>query len=76
MPFCYEETPQNYLKKNSENNEKKQTYKMFRKKLKPNLKHTLPVLAHSLFFGHRPKRFWNDRKKFSHFRQNVRKYRL
>jgi len=29
-----------------------------------------------VFFGHRPKRFWNDRKKLSHFGQNVRKYRL
>jgi len=28
------------------------------------------------FFRHRPKRFWNDRKKFSHFGQNVWKYRL
>jgi len=29
-----------------------------------------------LFFGHRPERFWNDRKKLSHFGQNVSKYRL
>ena len=35
----------------------------------------LTVLADS-FFGHGPKWFWNDRKKFSHFRQNVWKYRL
>jgi len=28
------------------------------------------------FSGHRPKRFWNDRKKFSHFGQNVWNYRL
>jgi len=28
------------------------------------------------FFGHRPKRFWNDRKKLSHFSQNVSKYRI
>ena len=30
----------------------------------------------SVFFRHRPKRFWNDRKKLSHFGQNVWKYRL
>jgi len=28
------------------------------------------------FFGHRRKRFWNDRKKLSHFDQNVWKFRL
>jgi len=28
------------------------------------------------FFGHRPKWFWNDRKKSSHFGQNVWKYGL
>ena len=28
------------------------------------------------FFGHRPKRFWNDRKNLSHFGQNVWIYRL
>jgi len=28
------------------------------------------------FFGHRPICFWNDRKKLSHFGQNVWKYRL
>ena len=32
---------------------------------------------HSLvFFGHRPKCFWNDRKELSHFGWNVWKYRL
>ena len=30
----------------------------------------------SCFFSHRQKRFWNDRKKLSHFGQNVWKYRL
>jgi len=29
-----------------------------------------------VFFGHRPQWFWNDRKKLSHFGQNVWKYRL
>jgi len=29
-----------------------------------------------LFCGHRPKCFWNDQKKFSHFSQNVWKYQL
>ena len=28
------------------------------------------------FFGHRPKRFWNDRNKLSHFSRNVWKYGL
>jgi len=29
-----------------------------------------------VFFSHRLKCFWNDRKKFSHFGQHVWKYRL
>ena len=29
-----------------------------------------------VFFGHRSKCFWNDRKKLSHFGQNVWKYKL
>jgi len=30
----------------------------------------------AVFFGHRPKRFWNDWKKLSHFGQNIWKYKL
>jgi len=36
-----------------------------------------PWRSHGLFsFGHWPKCFWNDRKKFSHSGRNVWKYRL
>jgi len=34
------------------------------------------LAASGCFFGHRPKRFWNDWRKFSHFGQNVQKYKL
>jgi len=52
--------------------------------LSPNayLLQDLIMLTHTVyytkaaFFGHRPKRFWNVWKKFSHFGQNVWKYRL
>ena len=30
----------------------------------------------AVFFSHRPKRFWYDQQKLSHFHQNVWKYRL
>jgi len=34
----------------------------------------LTLVTSWFFFGHRPKYFWNDRKKLSHFGQNVWKY--
>jgi len=34
------------------------------------------ILLWAVFFSHRPKCFWNDQKKLSHFCQKVWKYRL
>jgi len=33
-------------------------------------------LVSGFFFSHRPKRFWNNQKKFHHFSQKVWKHRL
>jgi len=34
------------------------------------------LAASACFCGYRPKRFWNEWRQFSHFGQNVQKYRL
>ena len=40
------------------------------------ISNTIFQRGEAVLFGHRAKRFWNDRKKSSHFGQNVCKYRL